>query len=348
MAERIGNVNGKDFLVAVAIGYDITCRLSRSVALHFEAGWLWDPSTLFSFFGCAASTGKLLDLNREQIHNAFGIALQQTNGLLGGTLEGMTSKGLHAGRAAAGGILAALLAQRGLTGVKDPIEGRRGLFDAFFHNVYSEAMITVDLGKVFAAKTSAFKPYPTCGFNGTPIDATLALVKENDIKPEDVAEVSVQSGRHGYRHVEPRAMRVKPPSPVAAEFSLPWVVASAIVRRKVDIESFTEEAIHDEQTLGLAQKVYFKLNLEFNTCEDYEPALVEIRTRDGNVCSRLAEIRYGHWKNPMSWEAIVEKFKYCCGFSAKPIAGEQIDKAIQMVDKLENVTDVGEIVRLVG
>jgi len=128
MAERIGNVSGRDFLVAVAIGYDITCRLSRAVSLHFEAGSLWDPSTLFSFFGCGAATGKLLGLNRKQTLHIFGLALQQANGIMGGNHEGITSKGLHAGRAAAGGILAALLAERGLTGVSDPFEGKRGLY----------------------------------------------------------------------------------------------------------------------------------------------------------------------------------------------------------------------------
>ncbi len=348
MAERIGNVSGRDFLVAVAIGYDITCRLSRAVALHFEAGSLWDPSTLFSFFGCAVATGKLLGLSRKQISNALSLALPQANGLMGGNHEGITAKGLHAGRAAAGGMLAALLAERGLTGVSDPFEGKRGLYDAFYHNVYAPEMITVDLGKVFAARTSAFKPYPCCGFNGTAVDAALSLVREFDIKADDVAEVSIQSGRHGYRHFEPRVRKVKPVSPIASQFSLPWAVAKAVVHGKVGLEHFTREAIRDSRTLDMAQKISFKLNPEFNTGEDYEPALVEIRTRGGKTYSRLAEIRYGHWKNPMDWPVIVEKFRYCCGFATRPIAEGKIDKVIRMVDGLEDVTDVSEIIRLLG
>ncbi|MDO8568879.1 MAG: MmgE/PrpD family protein [Dehalococcoidales bacterium] len=349
MAERLGNVSGKEFMTAVAIGYDITCRLSRGVHLHFDAGWYWDPSTLFSFFGCAAASGKLLHLNQQQVVNSFGLALQQANGLLEGIHAGMNSKGLHAGRAAAGGIFAALLAERGLAGTTDPLQGNRGLFDIFFHNVYSEPMITVDLGKVFAAKTSAFKPYPCCGFNGTTIDATLALVKEHNIKAQDVVEVNVQGGRNMCRQSEPRENKIHPASPVASEFSIPWAAAVAIVHGKVGIDNFTEEAIHnDKKVIALAPKVNFKLNPEFNTCEDYEPALVAIKLQNGKVYSKLAAVRYGHWKNPMKWEAIVEKFKYCCSFAAKPISTRKVNTVIKMVEDLEKVPDVSQIIRQLG
>ena len=348
MAERIGNIGGRDFLVAVAMGYDITCRLSRAVSLHFEAGSLWEPSTLFSFFGCSAASGKLLGLKREPLRHIFGLALQQANGLMGGNHEGITSKGLNAGRAAAASILIALLAERGLTGVSDPFESKRGLYDAYYRSVYTPEMITVDLGKVFAAKTSAFKPYPCCGFNGTATDATLALVKEYGIKPENIAEINIQSGRHGYRHFEPRAQKIKPASAIASQFSLPWAVANAAVHGKLGLEHFTAEAIQDNKTLEMAEKITFKLNPEFNTCEDFEPALVVIKTREGKTYSRLADVRYGHWKNPMDWKAIVEKFIYCCSFTTRPIPTKKRDQVIKMVDSLEGVTDVSEIIRLLG
>lgn len=349
MAERIGKVNGRDFLVAVAIGYDISCRLSRAVWYHYQPGSIWDPSTLFAFFGCAASTGKLLGLNQEQISQAFSLALGQASGLLGGVVEGMNSKGLSAGRAAAGGIFSALLAERGITGADNPFEGGCGLYDAFFHNVYSKPMITVDLGKVFAARTSAFKPYPCCGFMGTPVDGALALVTENDIKPDDVSEVNIQSGRDCVLVAEPRDAKLRPDTPVASEFSLQWGVANAIIDRRLGLEHFTEKAIHEnKQALALAQKVNFKLNPYFRTCEDMEPSIVEIKTKDGKVYSNLTEIRYGHYKNPMSWDAIVDKFRDCCRFSTKPIAEDKQHKIIQMVDKLEDVADVCQIARLMA
>ena len=348
-AESKGGVNGKDFLVAVALGYDIAHRLSRAVLIHNEGNAFWDYSTVASFFSCATSASKLLGLNREQLINALAIALQQTNGLMGGIVEGMSTKGLHGGRAAAGGIFAALLAERGLTGISDPLEGKNGFYEVFYGNIYYPDMVTVDLGKVFAAKTGAFKPYPCCGFDGTTLDATLSLVKENDIKPGDVDKVMVESGRSTCATMfEPRNVKVKPPTPVASEFSIPWAVASAIVYRKIGIENFTEEGIKDTRVLELAPKVYGKLNPEFNTCEDYEPATVEIKTKDGKVYSKHAAIRYGHWKNPMSFDAIIDKFKYCCGFSAKPIPTANQDKVIEMVKGLEDVSDVGEIIRLLG
>lgn len=348
MAERLGAVNGRDFIVAVAVGYDIECRLSRAVWYHYQPGWIWNPSPLFGFFGCAAATAKMAGLNGEQTRQALSLALYHAGGLLGGVVEGANSKCMDSGRAAAGGILSTLLAQLGVTGADDPIEGPRGVYDAFYHNVYSKDMVTVDLGTVFCSKTSAFKPYPCCGFKGTPVDGTLRLVRENVIDPDQIREVYIEGGRDVVLVAEPREQKLNPVSRVAAQFSLPWGVANAILARRLGPEHYTADALQNKKALDLAKRVTFKLNPYFRTCEDYEPAFVEIRMEDGKAYSTSVDLRYGHYKNPMNWEAIVEKFKDCARSSRKPMPAKAQEDVIELVKNLETLLDAGKIASAMG
>ena len=106
VGERAGGINGKDLIVAVALGYDLMSRLSRATVLSFaESGW--DVTNLCGFFGAAAAAGKILDLNQKQLVNALGIAYQQSAGSIEGSTEGYTVKALGSGFAAKGGIMAA-------------------------------------------------------------------------------------------------------------------------------------------------------------------------------------------------------------------------------------------------
>ena len=349
MAERKGTVNGKDFIVAVALGFDLACRLSRAPVAHSLAGSPWNPSTVHGFFGAAAAASKILDLNQKKVSNTLGIAMAQTTGLVAGlTIEGMTSKGLDGGLAAKGGILAALIAERGLTGASDPIEGKNCFLDVFYRGAYRPDLLTHDLGKVFEGTTNSQKPYPCCRHNDTSIDATLALVCEHDIKPGDVVEVTVYVGPTTYGLCKPIDKKQSPENPVTSQFSIPWAVANAIIHREVGIDHFTKEALQNTKTLEMSRKVVGKLSLELTSRKWTEPAIVEIRTKGGEVCSKRADFPLGSPENPMSFDDVVKKFRYCCNYSARPIPQENQDKVIEMIEHLEDVVDVSEIACLLG
>jgi len=349
MAERKGTVNGKDFIVAVALGFDLSCRLSRAPVAHSLAGTPWNPSTVHGFFGAAAAASKILGLNQEKVTNALGIALAQTTGLVVGiTTEGITIKGLEGGLSAKGGILAALIAERGLTGVSEPIEGEKCFLNVFYGGAYRPELLTLDLGKVFEGTTNGQKPYPCCRFNDTIIDATLALVREHDIKPNDVAEVTVYVGPVAYGLCKPLDKKQSPGNPVLSQFSIPWAVANAIIHREVGIDHFTKEALQDAKTLEMSHKVVGKLSLELISRQCTEPAIVEIRTKGGEVCSKRVDFPFGSPENPMSLDDVVKKFRYCCNYSARPIPQENQDKVIEMIEHLEDVVDVSDIACLLG
>ena len=348
MSERKGAVNGKDFITAVALGFDLAARLSRAVQVNVSLIG-WELSSTFNFFGAAASAGKILGFDAERMKNALGLAYQQTSGGEGTLLtEGSSSKGLLSGLAAKGGIIAALIAAKDFTSPSDYLEGRSGFYNTFYRGLHNPALLTTDLGSVFEGVTNSQKPYPCARSLHTSIDATLALVNEYSIKPDDVAEVTVNIGAFLYSLCEPLEVRQNPKNPVQAQFSVPWVVANAILNRKVGIEHFTPQALQNQRTIDMAQRVTPKLNCEFKGKSLVEPAIIEIKTRQGEIISKRTDFALGSPQNPMSFADIVEKFKYCCSHAVKLLPQKNIAEVVQMVEKLETVTDVCQIIRMLG
>lgn len=343
MAERIGDINGKDFIVAVALGFDLSARLSRAAVLHLE---LNAPLLAPNVLGAAATASKLLKLNEVKVRNALTIAVSFITGEGVGYTEGASIKGLDGGLEAQGGILAALMAERGMTGVGDPIEGPKGFYAAFYRGAFDAALLTVDLGTVFEGTTNSQKAYPCCRFNGTAIDATLAVVTKHDINAEDVEEVVVYVGPWGpYRLCEPLEVKQSPQNHVQAQFSIPWSVANAILHRQVKTDHFTEEALRDAKTIEMAHKISCKLTPEFCLGGSIRPAAVEIKTKKGEIYSERVDFASGSPENPID---VIDKFRDCCAHAIKPVSQENVDKVIDMVDRLEEVADVGEFIRLLG
>ncbi|MFC1929820.1 hypothetical protein ACFLW6_03025 [Chloroflexota bacterium] len=137
------------------------------------------------------------------------------------------------------------------------------------------------MGRAFEGCTVSQKAYPCCNRARTDIEAALALMREHDIKPDYVMEVTVSVGAQDLHMYEERK-RI-PQDAIASQFSGYWHVASALVHRRVNIDNFTEEAIRDEKTLEMTGKISPKLNLEFNMTGYDGPDIVEIKTRDSQA-----------------------------------------------------------------
>ncbi len=142
-------------------------------------------------------------------------------------------------------------------------------------------------------------------------------------------------------------MKQNPPNSVAAQFSLPWALANAITYRKMEIGQFNDKAIKNEKIRHLARKVEMQVEQQLARLE-LEPAVVEIRTKEGEGDSKRVEHALGSPQNPLSMEAVAEKLRSCASYAAKPVAEQRLYQVVQMVEGLEDVTDVGQIIRLLG
>lgn len=342
LAEQNTNIGGRELIASIAVGVDMMCRLALATTpgtRPLVTGW--HLTTLFGFLGAAGTAARIIGLNEDGIVNAIGIAYHQCGGNGQCVIDGALTKRMGPGFAVKGGIAAALLAQKGVTGAKNSLEGEMGLYNLYHRGHYDPQALTKDLGKIFEGVHVAIKPYPCCRGIHPAIDATLALVKEHNIKAEDVEEIRL-SVSEGHYHLlcEPEDAKLKPRNPVDAQFSIPWGVATAIARRQVTLEDFTETAIKNKDILNLTGRMGIQQDPALNRPVKIEPTKVEIRVKKGDVYSKEVADPLGSLERPMSFDNCAGKFRDC----AKQLGDEKIDRAIALIGQLEKVNDIGEII----
>lgn len=362
IAESLGNVTGKEFLTAVALGVDMICRLAlatwpgydptipetRKIAFQTERvkhGFHF--TTIMGYLTSAISAGKILGLDEEKLINAIGIAFHQCSGSHQGRDDGAYTKKLGPGFAARAGVASSLMAQRGITGTKNILEGHFGLYKLYFQNGYDPETLTADLGKRFEGVNISFKPYPCCRGTHPHIDATLELIKTNTIKPDDVKEIKLFTDAGGYQMLcSPLEVKTRPRTPVDAQFSIPWGVAVALARGHVGIENYTPAALGSRDILDTAAKITVVLDHSLDTTDKIPAGKIEIETLDGQIFKNRVDYPLGSPEKPMSFHDCARKFKSCAAYSTPGLSDSQVEGVIEMAAHMEELDDVGKIMKL--
>ncbi len=348
VAERKGKVSGKELITAVCLGVDLGIRIglaTRPKPAHGHAPMLGP-------FASAAVAGKMSGLDQERMVFALGLALCHCKTGGTGTESPSLTKRLGPGLAAAGGVFSALLAEKGYPTQSNVLEGPRGYFQTFYREEGDLKDLVAGLGMRFEITNVGPKPYPCCRFTHAAIDATLALVKEHNIVPEAVSTVRVYLSQQDYEVVGVgTALDVKrqPRTVVDAQFSVPWTVATAIVKRRVFVDDFTEDAITNPQILEVASKVLPVLDPELDQVgRVVKPAIVEIRTRGAQTYSRKVDFPRGSLENPIKPDEIKENFAACARYATKVLDVSRVAEAANIIAALETVDDVSSIARLLS
>src|SRR5947209_14327445 len=170
LCDSLQGVTGRDLLLAVALGLDVSCRIALASTL--DRGW--HRTAAIGVFGAAAAAGKLIGLTPEQMLAAFGIAYSHAAGNRQCILDGALTKRLQAGQAASAGVFSALLAQTGFTGARNIFNGRFGFLELYQPDGYDASVLLRDLGTAFRGEGLSYKPYPCGRPLHAAIDAALA------------------------------------------------------------------------------------------------------------------------------------------------------------------------------
>jgi 2-methylcitrate dehydratase PrpD len=344
IAEARGGLSGKEFLTATALGADMICRLglaTRPGISPIHTGWHF--TTLYGYPTAALTAGRLLGLDEEGLVNAFGIAYHQCSGNGQCVIDGAHTKRLGPGFAVRGGLTAALMAARGITGAKNCLEGENGLFRQYHYGEYDRELLLRDLGTHFEGVNVSIKPYPCCRGTHPSIDAALSLVKECPIPPEDIKAITIVTGEANYKLLcTPFEAKIRPRNPVDAQFSIPWGIATALVKHRVSTQDYTLEAIQDEAVLRVTGKVKAEPDPKFNH-KGIETAVVSVLLQDGRVRSATVHDPLGSPQQPMSFADCVKKFHDCVSLSEGLIAPERVERVLEMVAGLEKLADVRAI-----
>ena len=343
VAESRGKTSGKELITAITLGSDIVCRLGLSLKEDLiNYGW-YHPAILDAF-GATAAASKLLKLTPEQILDAFSLCLCQAT--CSGEIVYSPKSVIRAVRESFGaktGVLSALLAKQGIRGFDEPLEGKAGFFNLYAKGNYDPALLLKDLGTLFESANIAFKAWPSCRGTHAYVEGALAMVKEHNIGLADIDSIKVVVGEKSInrRLCEPLEKKQHPSVAIDAKFSIPFTVATALVYKTITLDSFTAETLKNADVLNMAEKVTYGIDANAERSDSVQ-GYTEIKLKNGEIKTKNVEVVYGHPKNPIDAESLVEKFINCASHSAKKIDTETV---IRMVMNLEDLQDIGELMK---
>ncbi len=325
IAEQTG-ADGKAFLAAVAIGNEIACRLGAA-NLH-NKGWFY--TSVHAVFGAAAASAKLLGLDANGITNALGLALSRAGGTQQALIEKSLAKRAQSGFAAEAGLFAAQLAAAGVTGPREAIEGKFG-----YHALYGEGdpEILIDrIGQQFESLDVAIKKYPSCTANHVPIDLLIDTAVDHDLQPDRVESIEITLSPFADQLVGAAFDPSKNPQ-VAAQFSIHYSAASALLRRRLGIAEIQDDAVHDMRVTDFIPKVSVAIDAENEG--KFAPAGISIKTTSGDTLTRRLDHVPGTQANPLSDEQVAAKFRDCAAFGLSPRSVAEADALAATLGTLE-------------
>lgn len=336
-AAQSAGADGAELLTATIAGNEIITRLGMAVGSAFHARG-FHPTSVCGVFGATAAAARLHGLEEETAVNALGIAGSMASGLLEYLADGSSTKQLHPGWAAHAGILASRLAAHGATGPASVIEGRFGLYRAFVdRDDVDIATQLADLGERWETPRIAFKPYPACHYVHAPLDATVEALAGARLPLEEIEEIVALSTEAGVSLVlEPLADKHRPRSEYEAKFSLPYSIASLLVRGRVDISTYTEEAIAEPDVLELASKVRYEVK-DYATFPQALPGGVRIRLRDGRTLEAELAYQRGGPENPMSAGEVRDKFRANAALALGRSDVEALEQAVMTLEQCDDL-----------
>jgi len=324
-------ISGRELLTAVVLGYDVGRRVLEACggyAPHNGAGW--HSTATCGSFGAAAAASRLLGLDAAQTTAALGHAASFSGGLWAFIHDASQTKRLHAGRAAEGGLTAALLAARGISGPTQVFEDVwGGFFNAFAPQSKQPEALLAALGEPWKLMRCSIKPHASCRSNHSTIDAVLHLLAANPGLAQQVRQVDVRlsgfvMGMCGGRDLASLA---------SAQMSLPYAVAVAWVFGDAGLERYLAPVRGDARLSAAMSLVRLQVDPAMATLDE---SVVTITSEDGLVVSHTVPVARGAPANPLSASALRAKFQ-ALALVALPRA--QADALADQVLHLDEVDD---------
>lgn len=327
-------LSGETFMRAVIAGYEISGRIgARMLPAHYE---YWHPTGTVGSLGAAAAASSLLGLDAGATGHALATAATMAAGLQQAFRSDAMSKPLHAGRAAEAGVLAALAAQRGVTGAHDVLEGRSGFGAAMSRDVDWDA-VTEGLGESWVVNDMTQKNHACCGHVFAAVDSMLALKAEHGLTPDDVRRIRVGT----YSTAIEVAGNPDPATVFEAKFSLPYCVAVALATGRARLAAFAEPWLSDPALRDLMARVELAVDAKADRqAPNARSATVEVETGDGRRLSHFSPTRKGDPDNPLSDAELDEKFDEL----AVPVIGEAAAAALKdILWRIDGLDDMAEL-----
>ena len=338
-ALAVGEASGKsgsEVMLAYHLGVEVECKIAEAInPRHYQTGF--HATATCGTFAAAAAASRLMGLDQDATARALSIAGSQSAGLRENF--GTMTKPFHAGRSSESGVVAAEFAALGWTAADTILEAPRGFFSAAGGG-YDETAIMGRLGApwTFASPGVSIKPHPSGSLTHPGMTEMLRLMREHDIRPEQVAHVRV-----GTNSNMPNALiHHRPRNELQAKFSMEFCMAILLLQRRAGLSEFTDEMVLRPDVQGMIEKVEFVVDERAEAAGYHKmTTYIDIDLADGRRISGMADFGKGSPDQPMSYDEVAEKFRQCAEFA-------RFDKgrAEDVVGMVRDLEELGSVARL--
>lgn len=337
-AAEISDADGRKLVEGITVAYEVAARLADAYSVR---GRGWDHVTYIAI-ATAAGVSKVLDLDVSRTEHAINIATTIAPALRQ-TRAGEISmwKACAASNAARDGLLAAVLASRGMTGPSPVFEGKFG----FFNVALGGEKFDLEFGGGLKVMETSIKYWPVEYHSMSAVEAALRIrEKTGPLKPEDIEEVEVKTFTVSYRIIVEDPEKWDPKTRETADHSLPFIVSAALLDGRIWLDTFKLERVLADDVRKVMKKMRVTVDPEYDKVYPVGiPNRVRVRLRDGRVYEEESVYPPGHFKNPLTREQVEDKFW--------KLVGDLVDRGrasrfLEESWRLEDVRDVGRLVRL--
>jgi 2-methylcitrate dehydratase PrpD len=324
--------DGRAVVLGYLLGFEVDATLGTALNPdHYTRGW--HATASIGTLGCAAAAARIMGLDVVQTRHALAIAASHASGLKENF--GSMTKPYHAGHAARGGLLAAQLAREGMTASETALEGRQGYAQAFgASHPLDRALERLGRGWHLLDSGIAVKPYPSCAFTHSAIDALVELRAQHRLSPRDVAGVEI-----GVNRVVPDVLaHARPTTALERKFSMQFCAAAALAEGRVDFASFTDGEVTSRETRELMGRIAMVVDPGLPPgVEQNAWSRVTVTLRDGRTLATEPRGARGHPDAPLSDAALREKFLAC---ARTVLAAGEAEGVAEQIAHLEDIPDI--------
>jgi 2-methylcitrate dehydratase PrpD len=271
-------------------------------------------TSIAGIFGAVAAASKLLNLSEDEIVHALGLAGSQASGINEYLSNSSSSKSMHAGWSAFSGILSTRFAKSGMTGPRSVFEGRDGIFKTYgtFAACDLEAT-TSSLSKTWETTRISIKPYPCCHFAHAFIDCIGSFLQKG-FQVDEIAGIKCFVPEIEQALIcEPFAEKLRPTTAYGAKFSLPFLIATKLLDKKINHNTFVLNNLNRAEVNAISDLVgYEGIDPSQTMFPKTFPGHMLVTLKNGNVITERLDINVGHPDNPISHELLIEKFHDNC------------------------------------
>lgn len=333
-AELVGGCDGREFLAALSVGAEIGARFNLTEQMYDG----YDPTGIAAVFAATAGAGRILKLTEAQMLHALALAFNRCGGSFQSNVDGSLAVRLVQGFVAETGIWCAQMAQQGLTGPHNFVDGHYGYRHLYAKDLRDAASFTEGLGQRWQFNDFMFKKYPSCGVTQGVTEQTLTLLREHRLTPEQIESAQVRLPPYCSKLVgNPFAIGENPR--VNAQFSAQYCVANALYRRASKLEHFTPQAVAEPALQALIAKIKVTPDPAMDA-RGHSSVDLDIRLKTGELLSMRYDVSPGYPGRPLSAEEHRARFDDCMNYARHPLPPARIQSLLESIEHCDRLDDV--------